>query len=318
VLFRSDLRKRNPAGDNDARIINDWLAAEFAKITGDSPAEPGRFRDIIQKVRNDAATTVTFRTELAARLGPFARDKLADANLARPAAEESLRTLIDVDDPRMMPGLVNALRHSTQLIRYLGVKGLQEIRDQLTDNDAKEYVAALQQAGTAETNGIIVERIYMALSFPNPDAAVIDAFDAILAARVDRHRQGAVLIDNAEPTALNYLAAARLDNNQTRRLVQRLAVLLRLDVEDVVRGLGGGGFLPDQREGIERRICTVEEYFRQTVRPVQGQGGDICRKLGDNPVLPDALKFELNNWIGTTETAAVLSDNPWNVPRGAP
>jgi len=311
-----DLRKRNPAGDNDTQILKNWLKAEFDKITGPNP-ETGRFRGVVRTVRNDGATSDAFREALMTRLGEFARDQLASADLPRKAAAELVRTLSDANDPRVIPGYLNGLNHSEQEIRYLSAKGMQDIRNQIGD-DAPAFIAGLQQRGVAEENGVVVERIYLALAFPNPTDELVGALNAILAARVERYRQGAVLVDNAEPTLLNYLGGVRLTDAQARGIVRQLAVFLRLDVADFGAAAERGQFLPGQRDSIERRICIIEEFLRQSVRPGQGLGGDICRKLGEIPVLPAALQFELNNWIGTPQTPGVLNDNPWNVPTGAP
>ena len=311
-----DLRKRTPAGDNDRQTIVGWLEAEFGKTS----TSPGRFRIIVNRVREAPDTTQPFRDELAERIGVFAESPLSDENLPPGRATELLRTLIDLDDVRTRPGLVAGLKLPHPSVRYLAVKGLRQLRDRLASDPAQvpAFVDALREAGVRESNGVVAERIYDALAFSTPTPEVIAAFDAILGARIERYARGAVFADEAESTAISYLSAITLNRDQRAAFVGRLAVLLRIDVERYLAGLQAQ-FNPGQRNAIERRVYITEEFISRAVGSAGLDVGNVRRALaGPEAGITAAIQFELNKWIGTPETQGVLNQPPWNVPVGAP
>lgn len=310
-----DLRKRTPAGENDRQTIDDWLEAEFGEIR----SSPGRFRNIVNRVREAADTTQPFRDALAERIGLFAESKLAGADLPPGQASELLRTLLDLDHVRTRPGLVAGLKLSQPAGRYLAVKGLRGLRDRLTSDPAQvsAFIDALREAGAREPNGVVAERIYDALALPTPTQEVIAAFDAMIGARIERYARGALFADEAELTGISYLSTINLNRDQSAGFVGRLAMLLRLDIERYVAGLRAQ-FNPGQRDAIERRVWVTEEFIERAVRPAAGQGGNLREEMGTAAPDVSGLIMELNNWIGTPQTPGPLNEAPWNVPVGAP
>ena len=313
-----DLRRRTPAGDNDTRIIDNWLQIEFAKIT--APNSSGGFRKKLHNVRNEAATTPAFRDALAERIGAFAQSELAKGpDLPLPAAQELVWAVIDADDPRAQPGLAEALRFGRQPVRYLGAKGLQALRDRIATEVGKvqPFIDMLKQAGVQETNGVVVERIYRAMMLPGAPAGVVAAMTEILDARLDRYRQGAVLVDQAEPAAIEFLANVTLTQDRGARVVRRLAVLLRLDVERYA----AGRFVAGQQDAVERRIYVCEGLIEQIAGPGPGAGKAPNVRgvmVAGGVAVGASMKFELNNWVGAPGTQGVLNTAPWSVPVGAP
>jgi hypothetical protein len=62
-------------------------------------------------------------------------------------------------------------------------------------------------------------------------------------------------------------------------------------------------------------------YAAEDLLAAMGIGGATTPKLGEALGKPgeqagDALLFELNRWIGTSDVDGALNAAPWNVPKG--
>jgi hypothetical protein len=171
-----------------------------------------------------------------------------------------------------------------------------------------------------ERNEVVAERIYMALAVPDPSPEVIDAFTAILAARIVRYA-GGMPLGEAEVAAITYLSQANLNRDQSASIVRQLAVLLRLDVERYIADLQGQ-FKTRRRDTILRRIIVTEEFISSAVGPAAANAGNVVEAITNPLAKTDAtvaaIRLQLNNWIGTAETEGALNRAPWNVPVGAP
>ncbi len=316
-----ELRVRAPSGDNDNRTIDDWIKRELGKLGPGMPASStSGLRSELRRIRTDPSTHAACSAALSTRLGVVAAEELADgAKLGPVAATELVWAMIDVDDPSTEAGLAAALKHPRMEVRYLAAVGLRRLRDRIASaadpSKKAAYISVIREAGVAETNGVIVERLYDALAFPTVTDASFDAIVAILDARLKRYQDGAPLIDDAEPTLIEYCAHATFTQVQTAKIVRRLAVLLRLDVER----MANDHLVPAERDALERRIIICEELLKQWVRPAAGEGGNLQREIavGGATVGP-VLKLELINWIGSPQSPGVLNASPWNVPVAAP
>ena len=250
-----ELRQRAPAGDNDTNTIRQWLAAEFAAIDA---AHPDDFRKKIQKLRTDPATNPAFRSEFDTRLAEFAADQLGKDNPEH-AAIALIRTLIDLNDPLTIPGLEAGLSSAHPTVRYLAARGLADLGPRIASDPNKlaPFILALQQAGVAETNGVIVERIYRALDLKPLPPQAVTAFEQILSARIAQYRERRTrLLDQAEITAVQILTEAGLDQARSAGIVRALAPLLRLDVQQLTSMLDNPK-LPQPigaRDLLERRL----------------------------------------------------------------
>ncbi len=308
-----ELRKRTPSGENDDRIIIEWLDAEIKKLSS-GPA--GTFRAALRKVDQDADTTRAFKETLAQRLGEFAKSRLTGSeDLSVAAAGELMWSLMDVNDPKVHPGLAAGLTHSIPAVRYAAAKGLSQLRGSLASaaNPAvyQETIAQLIKAGQNETDGVVLERIYGALSTKDVDPVMLNAIAEVLSARVAKYRAGAALNDEAEISLVTYLSGLTLNRTQAVPIVQQLAVLVRLDVESRV----SGSLSADHQDVIERRLCLCEEFLNAVV----AGGGKICDALRAGQAgLHANMQLELINWVGSEDVAGSLNASPWSVPVGAP
>ncbi|MEE9294950.1 MAG: hypothetical protein V3W34_08335 [Phycisphaerae bacterium] len=313
-----ELRKRGPSGANDDRIIDDWLTIQFDKLTGGDDAARAReqFMHELDRLRNAPESTERFTEALAKRLGAGIKTELEKAPPPPTArAETMVLALIEADDQRTAPGLTAALKFPAVSVRYLGAKGLQRIRDSLSTNpinEVRHVVRVLGDVGATEANAVVVERIYRAMSFANPDAEVFGAIAQVLQGRVQRYRDGAALDDTAESAILDYLSGRQTSAQQAAPIIRELAALLRLDVERYDRQ----NLQPRARDSIERRIDMCESAIERITGLT---GGDVrgVMKQGGAGVAP-AMKLELFKWTGTQREAGALNAAPWNVAREAP
>lgn len=316
-----ELRRRAPSGAADEKIIDDFLAAQITKLTAKdaSPATGQAFRDLLKRVREASDTTQGFRDVLATRLGLASKAEFDKSQaLSASAAETLVHAMLDARDKRTAQGFAAALAHPDAAIRYLGAKGLQVVRDTLVatpDNEIKPIVEKLQPAGVAETNAVVVDRIYLALSFTQPAPEAFEAQAAILEARVDRYRKTGVMNDTAEVTLLNYLTRVQVPSAPAATIVRHAATLLRLDVERFA-ALNAPGASAGEADAIAGRIDACERFIKK----VTGlSGGDIGRKMQSGDVAAAVqMKLELLGWIGSAQEDGALTAAPWSVPRGAP
>ena len=313
-----ELRQRAPAGANDDRTIDQWLAGLLTQLSGasDTASATRGFMETLTRVRDDQATTQAFRDALATRLGVIAESELGKGDkLPAHTAEALLHALRAADHPGAIPGLLAALSFPRESVRYFGAAGLMSLRDRIANDQSRMngVIAAVAAAGEKENSAVVVERLYRACSFDGAPASAIDAIAGILSVRVERYRQGAALADSAEPAAFDYLAQSRAAPAQAAAIVRSLAVLLRLDVERYAAGL----FLPGEMSAIEVRLDACESLIESLCGCTGGNVRGECQAGG--PGAGIKMQLELDKWIGSAgQSRGVLNPAPWNVTPGAP
>jgi hypothetical protein len=307
-----ELRQRTPSGAADERIIDDWVKSLFADLDSGSKSTG---LATLRTVRSDGATTAAFREKLDERLAVIAKAEFERSDPISVASGDALAiAMIEADDVRTLPGLLAGLKHPASVVRYRVVTGVIRLRDRWSTNPAtlKTVVGALKAAGEKEESGVIAERIYAALSLPGSSPEVVDAFAAVLAARTDLYRKGAVFDDIAEEVACLYLSGVTIARDKAPSIVRPLATVLRIDVERYT----AGAFVPGQRNAIEKRVDACESLIAKVVNPASGRG-HVSREMQAGNTA-SAIEFELLEWIGSQDSAGVLNKAPWNVPKGAP
>lgn len=310
-----ELRKREPSGANDQKTVDDFLAGEIAALIAadDAAAATQTFRDTLRRLRDAPDSSDGFKGFLAERFTRIAKAEL-DKKQGTPvqAANAIVRALSDLNDKRAAPALLAALAHPSAETRFLAARRLRKIRDVLDPTERTTVIRRLRDAGVQEADGIVVERVYAALAFPDPPPEAIDAILAVLQARVDRYRNGSFLPDEAESALLEYLGQIQLSAPQAAKLVQQLAPLLRLDVERYARGT----ILPDEADAIARRVEMCESMLERVTGLKAGKVRQKMQRGGPGAVAD--MRLELIEWVGSPQEDGALAQNPWNVPRGAP
>ena len=312
----NELRARGPSGANDDRTVDDWLNAQISVLSGADDARVARdaFMDRLQGLRDAPDTTQGFRDTLAQRLGAVAAVEFGKgAALSLPVADAIARALVATEDRQTVAGLKAALSFPNAVVRYLGAEGLHQIRESIAESDRRPILDALRQRGLQEPNDVVIERIYMAMSFRTPSPVVLDAIGDVFAARVDRYRQTQVLGGSAEAGVMEYLARVPVPQAQGAKIVRALGPLLRIDVERYV----AGGHAPDVEVAIELRVDACEGLLSHItgVNPSETVRGSM---QAGGPAVAPTMQLALIGWIGSAQTDGALTTNPWNVPRGAP
>ena len=324
------LRVLASMGDGDQRRIAQWVEAEYQKFqqaVAGSADQAGRarafkaFRERLVDEFKNTQNTPAFKAELAAQTSKIAVAEFAKAGLETTASWALTQVLVDLDSPPTVPGLLAALRSNVETSRYLAAVGLnaQKAAIGADQNLLGQCTAALQAAGTAEQNAVVLSRVYVALSMRNQVGAVVDPIVAILDARLAKRRSGRSAADRAEldifgffgePAVVGALSAA-----QKTQLIGRLAVFFRLDAQRYA----AAEVTDEELEGLERRLTGVENAIRSIVGG--SQGGDATALIGKNGHEGSAnVLVEVYKWTGNSEnnTQGVLNGAPWNVPVGAP
>jgi len=172
----------------------------------------------------------------------------------------------------------------------------------------------------AESDPIVLGRIYEALAMPGQVGVVFDAYVALFDKRLDQRRTTAVMVDGAEIFALEFLRTPAvlqgLNADQKTQLAARLAVFVRMDaLRYQVSNLGF-----DEVDRIERALDGAEEILERLVGTASA-GGKIRDALSTGArEAKESVLQQAYRWVGHPDTQenGVLNAAPWNVPIGAP
>ncbi len=324
-LAMDNLRVRAPGGPQDEQILNDWIAQELGRLASGSYT-PAEFRARLKAQRTDENNDKAdkFVTALAGQVGQAFGAKLRDCDKLDPVAARTLAwALRDFRQPAMWRGLEAGLGCAKYAdVRYLCAQAFVGLKDEIEADPLlrEQVLAALRNAGRAETSGLVAQQIYQAMDFDEDDAQFANATAAIidvLKARLDRRKalKGGPICDGGELPMLGLFQDRRPPNERlTRELVAQLAVLLRLDVQRMIQ--------PDidefERINLVQSIDSGETLLALLVSPpIPAPDVRGALRKGDE-VRPVELQLELINWIGVEGTPGVLNGAPWNVPIGAP
>jgi hypothetical protein len=232
------------------------------------------------------------------------------------------QVLVDMDRPDVVPAFLAGLKSPDARARYVCARGLVSQKKSIGSDKTKieSVLPSLREAGMAESNPIVLGRVYESLGFPPAQApAVFDAYLALFDRRIAFRKSNPAIVDGAELYAYEYFrtksVASALNANQQQQLAARLAVFLRLDAERYQ-----AANLPfDEADLLERNLDGVEEILSLIVG--DSKGGKIREVLGSTGhANPAAIQPEVTKWIGNAASGekGALNEAPWNVPIGAP
>ncbi|MFQ5495968.1 MAG: hypothetical protein ACE5EX_11370 [Phycisphaerae bacterium] len=309
------MRNRTSFGSGDQRQISDWINQEWNRFA-DLAGMRKRFGDQYHNPANSAA----FRKEFAGRVADAAVARFARPRLSRGLSQAIARILVDLDRGETVPALLAGLVSPLPVTRFLCATGLARQRSAIAADPAllSKTIVALGQAGAAESDPVVLGRIYEALALPGNVPAVLDAYLTIFDKRLASRRGPLIIADGAELAAYEFFrisaVAGALDDGQKAKLVARLAVFLRIDAE---RYQTGNLAFPE-RDHIERALVGVEAVF--TALGITG-GGDIRGALAAGGTgMRAAVVAEVYKWIGDPKSKKTgpLNAAPWNLSAGAP
>jgi hypothetical protein len=262
-------------------------------------------------------------SKLAERVGIAFGRKLRDCDTLDPAIARALAWVLrDFEDAGTRPGLEAGLQcKSRPAVRYLCAQAFVDLKENAEADPLlrEQVLRTLRDAGQAETSGLVMQRIYRAMAFREPDqfadatAAILD----VMAARLDRRKAlaGGPICDGGEQPVLALFAAQRPPSESLRvRLVNLLAILLRLDVQRMTQE----GIAELERNRLVQEIDACEKLLLAFVSPSNPTPKIRAAMRKGDDVRSVEMMIELNNWIGAEGSPGALNAAPWNVPVGAP
>jgi hypothetical protein len=314
-----ELRVRSPGGNNDVRTVVNWLEKEIQRLSDGPQARQTQidFVNSITRLRNASDTTQGFRDLLADQLSALSTEKLSGTpQPSESVAASMVRAMTSISGKRVAAGLAAALTHASAEVRYLAARGLQlscEEWCQSQPAETRDLIEKLNAAAISEPNGVIVDRIYRALSLDTATQESLTAIIEVVGARVAAYDAGRFLADTAEPTVFEYLSRTALTPAQTSLLIPSLAKLLRLDVERYV----AGDLRPENQSQIEIRIDACESLLEKLINKSPDRTIRSAMQSGD-PAVTAIIQLQLIEWIGDEDNDGLMTGPPANVPRGAP
>ncbi len=317
------IRTQTQISESDQRRIGDWVEAQVNRLKATPDAQRGpaavKMRELFKTQFDNSANSPAFKEQFASKTAAVAASQLGGA-LEPISARALTKILVDFNRPETSAAFLTGLKSKDSAVRMLAAAGLAAQRAATAADKARleQTVAALREAGVAETEGVVLDRIYWALSVPPAQvSSVFDTFMAIFEKRLERKRAGAVASDGAEITAYEFFrtsgVVAALSPPQKEQLVKALAVFLRFDVQRYATP--NLQFIEVDR--LQRLLDGGEELLVALAPGVKG--GDIRASLAAGHT-PDQVLQQANLWVGDAKSnqAGALNAAPWNVPIGAP
>jgi hypothetical protein len=321
------IRPRSDIGVSDQQRIAEWVEGRVNEFAGFEA-----FTERIKTCYEHPSNAQPFRTQLCIQTARVAAAQFARADLNRDVAHALAQILIDMNRVEAFPGVVAGLKSTDVRARYLCAKGLGSLQRAISGDQATfdQAVEALRVAGLAESDPVVLGRIYQALAYPSRVGDVFESYLNLLDKRLQDRRGAAVKADGAEIFAYEFFrtpaVVAGLDQGQKAQLVGRLAVFLRLDAQrynDPTIAPPQDKEMPDlnfdERDRIERMLDAVEELLESIVGA--GRGGSIREALSAGAYDErQAVLREAYRWVGDPEAnePGALNEAPWNVAVGAP
>ena len=323
------IRGRAPTGEADDKVLDEWIAAEVRSLLeAPDPVRADAFRTAFKTQIADAKNAPEFTGRFAERTAQAFAKELADcAKLAAPAARAMAWVLTDFKRAGTVDGLEAGLKCADKPdVRFLCAGAFSALRDTIGPNAVllERTLRILREAGQAETNGVVVAAIYDALQFTGSDrlAGGAEAMLDVLEARLQKRKAfpGGPVCDGGELRVLAFFQKNALPQALKERLVGRLAVMLRLDVERLAQAGAKPGeavLSESEQAALAESLDLCEALLAQLVAP--GNAPNVRGALKKAPdVRTPEMKLELNKWIGTEETPGILNETPWKVAKGAP
>lgn len=222
--------------------------------------------------------------------------------------------------PRIIEAFTLALSEPTPGGRLLGAAGLLAIRGQLNQQQWNALLPALQKAGSDETSGPALARIYELLALPANPAPPVDTTPvvmAILDARLARMAQGNGWPMAADADAIQWLGG-RMSTLANPQLQDRAALLIARMMTHAVYAYAKNS-LEDVISGLEVVVLAAEAQLGQVVnRRASGKRPpSVTNALLDGGAeRTNRMLAELKKWIGTDDEPGLLNEAPFNFDVG--
>ncbi len=315
------LRTRSSVPADDP-AIETWITYRLKKLTDDlqvgSEEAAGGFLQAYRTQFNHTENSASFKAALLQQSNQrFAAEFEKGQGLPVAVGLTLARTLADLKDVGTIGGLTAGLQAKGQpAARYTCAKAFAALIPAIQADTTltKTTIERLRDAGAQESNGLILKRIYEALSYREANLeTAAGAMMEIIKGQLRRRAGGAPACDGAEETAFNFLRNEAGNLQAKPRLVVLLAADLRMDVERYLTP----GVSEEEKYLIELTIDAAENLLQRVVAPPSPAPSvrEVIKKTENRDL---NLPLELNKWIGTEQNKGLLNGPPWNVPVGAP
>ena len=318
------IRTQTQIGESDQRRIGDWVEAQVSRLKGRPEAERGpaavKMRELFRTQFENPGNTPAFKEQFASKTASVTASALGTAALDPVSARALSKILLDFNRPETIPAFWAGLKSKDAGVRMLAAAGLAVQRMAIAADKARldQMVAALREVGVAEAEGVVLDRIYMALSVPPAQvASVFDVFVAIFEKRLEKRRGGSLASDGAEISAYEFFrtpgVVAALSQPQKEQLVRAIATFMRFDAQRYATP--NLNFI--EMDHLQRLLDGGEEIIVALAGSVKG--GDIRGSLAAGQTSEQVLQ-QAYLWVGDAKAnqPGALNAAPWNVPAGAP
>lgn len=311
------IRRLGAINDEDQQRIQRWIEWEVDRLSGGDSSQMKPFLETIARQRDNSGNSAAFKAEFGRQLAAVAVARLQNAETKLWSAVGLARALKDWGTVDTVEGLLAGLKTTLPAVRFLSASGLADlIRGIAADNALRgRVITALQAAGVVEDDAVVLMSIYKALAYRNHSGEVLPAYLAILDAKLDGRREGNGPSTSPELPALQYLNAVKsqLNNQQRADVVARLAVLLRLEAEQ----LQVANLQFARKAELEETLWLLEELLADLS---QQQAQNLVRNEIRNGSGPNAILQAVWQWVGheQVQPEGLLNKAPWDVPVGAP
>ncbi|HNO78211.1 MAG TPA: hypothetical protein PKN33_09140 [Phycisphaerae bacterium] len=333
--FLENLRTGDPT-TADNKSFDERIATEITRLIaaadGADLVARQAARDFVSRFMNqfkNENNSVAFKEKLAERVGLKMVEQFnRGAELPPIAARAMAEVLSQLGSVSGRDALLEGLKSSDQVVRYLCAKGLALIIDGVSADARLTEVTlnAIAEAAAKETNAVVAAAMYEAMQYGNDHTAkVLVAVLKVLDGRLELMRASLQSVDAAETPLVQYLLQLNgLGNDDKVAIVGRLAVLLRLSVEAYEDANSQGNEAEPRIDALDQLIALIEDFIETTVKPsgkspdIRSEMAKLSKKDQNEAAVIAAMKIELLLWIGTPQTPGELNKAPWNVPAGAP
>jgi hypothetical protein len=319
----AEIRKNSFPGI-DRQRVQDWCQQRIKQLLAskeplkDGPAFISEINGHIQA----ADATPAFKTgvveALAAGLAAQYKPATDTANPASALTTVLLLTFLkNHDSPGAAACYKQAIKDAAPSVRLVAGEGL--LRSKMSAQDWDALLPELQKQGIAETEPVVMDRIYRVLTMNGGPAVdkLIPVLMAILDARLTRFEQKWEYPVVADANVVVWLGGkyAQISNNQTKSdIVRRTARLLADAVYNYTQTEAGR----DQRQQLERVVLLAERQLKVMAKPAAGQAQpDVTTAMTDGGADRNLkMEKEIGAWIGTAQVAGILNAAPFSFERG--
>ncbi len=317
------IRTETQIGDSDQRRIGDWIDAQVNALKAVPDAQRGpaaiKFRELMRTQFENSGNSAAFKEQFATKTAGILVAKVS-AGLDPVSGRTIEKVLIDFNRPETVPAFLAALGSKDAAVRMLAASGLGAQRTAIAADKARldQVIAAIRDAAVAESDGVVLGRLYWALSVPPAQvSSVFDAFMAIFEKRLQKRKAGGPESDGAEVLAYEFFRTsgviAALSQPQKEQLVRTVAEFIRLDARRyTTKNLP---FI--EIDHLQRLLDGGEEIIAAAAGNLKG--GDVRGSLSAGQS-PDQVLQQVYLWVGDAKAnqPGALNAAPWNVPIGAP